>query len=70
MYIRNKFFKNPFEKHIAKLQDMANQLTNRKTTGGMDIEEELGEEDALRVDVAVRFINAAIENLRNLDKTK
>ena len=70
MYIRNKFFTNPFEKHIAKLQDMVNQLNNRKTTGGMDIEEEISEADALRVDVAVRFLNAAIENLRNLDKTK
>jgi hypothetical protein len=70
MYIRNKFFHNPFEKHIAKLQDMANQITNRKTTGGMDIEEEISDEDAMRLEVAVRFINAAIENLRNLDKTK
>ncbi len=70
MYIRNKFFSNPFEKHIAKLQNMADQISNHKTTGGMDIEDDFSEEDSLRIDVAVRFINAAVENLRNLDKTK
>lgn len=61
----NRFYTNPFVKHIAKLEKISNQLKSRRTTGETPIE--VTDEQGTKADEASKHIDAAIALLKELD---
>lgn len=70
MYIANRFYTNPFEKHIDKLEKTSYQLQNNLSTGNSQINSEITADQQAYVDEAVEHLKVAIERLKRLDKRK
>ncbi len=64
----NRFYTNPFDKHIDKLDKLRNQLKTRMTTGNSPMD--ITPEQAVQSDAAMKHVEAAIEALRKLDTRK
>lgn len=64
----NRFYTNPFSKHIDKMDKTRIQLINHQTTGGTPME--VTAEQQKKVDVAVKHLEQAIAVLRELDERK
>lgn len=64
----NRFYTNPFSKHIDKLDKTRNQLVQHQTTGGTPME--VNADQQKKVDVAIKHLEQAIAVLRELDMRK
>jgi hypothetical protein len=64
----NRFYTNPFDKHIAKLEKVKNQLRSRRTTGETPME--VAPEEGAKADTAADHIEAAVAVLRELDRRR
>lgn len=70
MFIPDRFKTNPFDKHIFKLLQIADQIKNRRTVGNLDIDYPFGKEDRACIDEAVELVVKAAEALSKMDKKK
>ncbi len=61
----NRFYTNPFVKHIAKLEKLSNQLKSRRSTGETPIE--VTPEQGAKADEASKHLDAAVALLKELD---
>lgn len=64
----NRFYTNPFDKHIDKLDKLRNQLKTRMTTGNSPMD--ITPAQAAIADTAMKHVEAAIEALRQLNTRK
>ncbi len=68
MYTFNRFYTNPFAKHIDKLENLKRQLQSRLSTGNSPLE--TTPEEGAKADEAITHVQAVIDTLRELDKRK
>ncbi len=68
MYTHNRFYTNPFAKHIEKLDQLRRQLAARHSTGNSPIKVTPEEEE--KADAAILQIQTVIDTLRELDKRR
>lgn len=68
MYTFNRFYTNPFAKHIDKLENLKRQLQSRLSTGNSPLE--VTPEEGAKADEAIAHVQAVIDTLRELDKRK
>lgn len=64
----NRFYTNPFSKHIDKLDKTRVQLINHQSTGGTPME--VTAEQQKKVDIAIKNLDQAIAALKELDMRK
>ncbi|HLO90959.1 MAG TPA: hypothetical protein VK172_07310 [Lentimicrobium sp.] len=64
----NRFYTNPFSKHIDKLDKTRLHLMNHQTTGGTPME--VNADQQKRVDSAIKHLEQAIAALKELDMRK
>ncbi len=68
MYTHNRFYTNPFAKHIQKLELLKRQLTARQSTGNSPIK--VTPEEEAKADEACIKIQVVIDTLNEMDKVK
>lgn len=68
MYTFNRFYTNPFAKHIDKLENLKRQLQSRLSTGNSPLK--TTPEEGEKADEALIQVQAVIDTLRELDKRK
>lgn|GEM_PF-1811591 len=64
----NRFYTNPFSKHIDKIDKTRNQLVQHQTTGGTPMEVTSAQQ--VKIDVAIKHLEQAVAVLRELDQRK
>jgi hypothetical protein len=68
MYTFNRFYTNPFAKHIDKLENLQRQLELRLSTGNSPLK--ITPEEGVKADEAIKQVQVVINTLRELDKRK
>lgn len=70
MFIPDRLKTNPFDKHIFKLEQIADQIMQHRTVGNLDIDYPFGKDDRESIEKAVKLVRKAVMELKRMDKKK
>lgn len=70
MFIPDRFKTNPFDKHIFKLEQLAEQIMQHRTVGNLDIDYTFGKEEREFIEEAVKLVRKAVGELKRMDRKK
>lgn len=70
MFLPNHFKTNPFDKHIFKLEQIRQMISERKTVGGLSIEHAFTLADRQCLEQSIQLMDSAIRELKKMDKKK